>query len=239
MPSSRYAPQHDGSQSNGFNFRALRGIGVVELIRYVLVGKLLAFHLDRSIKPLSDLSFREADILGLTQHFKSEQGWMSFVECVALLNVNRVVLHALIARKLLVPVASLAGAQYFNRDCILELRDRLMTSNEVAQLLQSTRAAVSYWVRNGYLEPLIGSRPYDHHEFIFDREQVERWHEKYITTREVKALLKATDPQLHFWRKQGKLTRLVTGSKTPSFYSRNEVLSLRTQILVEYPEPAS
>jgi hypothetical protein len=211
------------------------GISQVKLLERILAGRLTAYHASPDLRPLRDLWFEEAVVLGLTQQVKDEHGWVSFLEAKALLDVGRQVLHRWVDRELIVPVASFARAQYFLLADVADLRERLVTSHEAALMLGTNRAAISQWVRAGYLQPLNGPGTTCPGRFLFDRAALEDWHRTFISTPEAKQMLGATDSMLRQWREQGQLVRQVTDPKMSGFYHRDEVLRLQQTLFQTSP----
>ncbi len=203
------------------------GLKLVDLLERVLAGELAAYHPSADLRPLKDLWFDEAAILSLTQQVKDENGWVSFLETAAWLNVGRCVLHHWIDSGLLVPVASFARAQYFLRADVLDFQERCVFGPEAMAILNIPRTALSQWARRGYLDPLSGPGINNHGRYVFDRFMLEAWHHAYVSTPETKQLLQATDVMLRRWREAGKLTRLVSEPRIAGFYRRDEVLNLQ------------
>ncbi|MHB8629864.1 MAG: TniQ family protein [Aggregatilineales bacterium] len=220
-------------QAAGLNGKV--GWGMVNLFERVLTGKLNAFQPHPELEPLSALWFEEQAIRALTQQVKDENGWLGFLETAALLQVGRRVLHHWIDSGLLIPVASFARAQYFLRSNVLKFHQRRVTTPEAVIWLETTRAAVSYWVRAGYLQILSGPGTNNHSEYVFDRQYLQAWHTQYITTPETKRLLNATDHLLRLWREKGKLTQLTREHRRPTFYARDQVFRLQQDLVQHSP----
>ena len=198
------------------------GIGMVSLLNMVVSGELKAYHNQKDLLPLNELSFREADICELTQYIKNENGWIDSAEVRRILHISPSNLEKWKKRGILVPVASFARATYYNREDVQRIRQRSMTTSQVAKLLGVSTGLVSAWTRLGYLEVWQELDQQFSRKHVYDRLYVEDWHSKYVTLPELKLLTNATDATVSEWRKQGKLTPTMH-SNTSKFFFRDEV----------------
>ena len=168
------------------------GMSSAQALQRVLDGRLHAFHTDPDLKPFADLWFDSVEVTTLTEQVKTEHNWMGFLEVWRLLDVSRDVVHLWIDRGLLVPVATFARAVYFDRDAVMAFHHRLLRSHEVADWLETSRSALSIWVRAGYLPVLSGMELGQGKGYVFDRDVIAEWHKRYVTSGEICRVLGPT-----------------------------------------------
>jgi len=165
------------------------GMNSAQLLQRVLDGKICAYHTDPDLQPFDALWFDPHDVTALTEQVKVENNWIGFLEVWRLLDVSRDVVHLWIERKVLVPVATFARAIYFDRDAVLHFHSRLIRSNELATWFETSRSAISQWVRAGHLPVLSGMEKGQGKNYIFDRDVMTEWHTLYVTSGELRRVL--------------------------------------------------
>ena len=168
------------------------GLTAAMVLQRVLDGRLAAYHTHPQLSPFNQLWFEWQDVTALTAQVKDEHNWMGFLEVWRLLDVSRNVVHLWIDRGLLVPVATFARALYFDRDAVMTFHHRLLRSHEVVDWLETSRSALSIWVRAGYLPVLSGMELGQGKGYVFDRDAIAEWHTRYVTSGEVRRLLGPT-----------------------------------------------
>jgi len=195
------------------------GMNSTQLLQRILDGKLRAYHTDPDLQPFGALWFDPQDVMTLTEQVKTENNWMGFVETRQLLGVSREVMYLWIERHLLIPVATFARAVYFDHDAVLRFHARLMRSNELARLLETSRSAISIWVQAGYLSVLSGVGRGQGKSYIFDREVIADWRTRYVTSGELRRVLGATRYQAFLKRVRLGIYSTTTGVES-RFYHR-------------------
>lgn len=162
------------------------GLNAVQVLERILAGKLRAYHAKPDLQPFSALWFAATDVAALTEQIKGEQGWMGFLEVWRLFAVSRELIHLWIEQGHLVPVATFARAQYFDRAQVQQFHQSLQTSHEVTLILHSSRSTLSQWVRAGFLPVVSGLGAGTGKQFFFDRTVIEAFHQRYITAQEIR-----------------------------------------------------
>lgn len=162
------------------------GLNTVQVLERVLAGKLPAYHPDPELQPFGDLWFAAADVVALTQQVKHENGWISFLEAQALFRISRETLHFWISQHYLVPVATYARALYFDRAPVEQFQQSLRTSKTAMTYLETSRSALSMWVRAGFLPVVSGLGAGTGKQYFFRQAELEAFRRCYITPGELR-----------------------------------------------------
>lgn len=162
------------------------GLKAVQVLERVLAGKLPAFHPDPELQPFGDLWFAAADVAALTQQVKNENGWVGFLEVWRRFPVSRETIHLWIAQGHLTPVATFARAQYFDRTQVEQFQQSLLTSKAAMRYLETSRSALSLWVRAGFLPVVSGLGAGTGRQYFFRQTELETFQQRYITPSELR-----------------------------------------------------
>lgn len=114
------------------------GVTSVKLLLRMRDGKLPAYHAHPELKPFADLWFLRADVAQLTEQIKRENNWMTLREVARLLHVSHKKVYRWVQDDVLIAQAIFSRSVYFNREDILAFQQRMMTSQEVADWLETT-----------------------------------------------------------------------------------------------------
>jgi hypothetical protein len=162
------------------------GLKAVQVLERVLAGKLPAYHPDPELQPFGDLWFAAADVAALTQQVKDENGWVGFLEVWRRFPVSRETVHLWIAQRHLIPVATFARAQYFDRTQVEQFQQSLLTSKVAMRYLETSRSALSLWVRAGFLPVVSGLGAGTGRQYFFHQAELEAFRQRYITPSELR-----------------------------------------------------
>jgi hypothetical protein len=197
------------------------GLGSPQLLKLICAGSLSAYHPCATLFPLNDLWFSPEVVENFASVFKEEQGWMSLTETQACLGVKRGVLHHLVTADLLHPVMSFGPKQFFRREDVLALRDRSVSSEQAAALLNIPVSCVSELALHKVLSPISGPGINGHVRYRFDRSELARWHKQYVLLYELKRLFGPVG-----LLKSLKAHHIKPLSGPPAVYLRKEVMDL-------------
>jgi DNA-binding transcriptional MerR regulator len=196
------------------------GQNYAHLLQRIMQGKLMAYHTDPTILPLGKIWFSWEDVTALPQVLKEERGWLSLTETLQHMDVKRGTLQHFFDSELLTPVAGSRHKRFFSRDQVFDLKARMVSSREAADLLQLPMHTISLLAGGGVLLPLSGPGINQHGHYVFDRGDLLEWQEKHITLAEIRAII--ADPDL---RRQIRQQVNPLFSK-PYIYPRKEVMSV-------------
>lgn len=162
------------------------GLNTVQVLERVLAGKLPAYHPDPELQPFSALWFAAADVAALTQQVKNENGWVGFLEVWHRFPVSRETIHLWVAQGHLTPIATFARAQYFDRTQVEQFQQSLLTSKAAMTYLETSRSALSMWVRAGLLPVVSGLGAGTGRQYFFRQAELEAFQRRYITPGEIR-----------------------------------------------------
>jgi hypothetical protein len=86
----------------------------------------------------------------------------------------------------LVPVATYARALYFDRAAIEQFQQSLRTSKAAMTDLETSRSALSMWVRAGFLSVVSGLGAGTGKQYFFHQAELEAFRQRYITPSELR-----------------------------------------------------
>jgi len=162
------------------------GLNTVQVLERVLAGKLPAYHPDPELLSFSALWFAATDVAALTQQVKNENGWVGFLEVWRKFPVSRETIHLWIAQGHLTPIATFARAQYFARTQVEQFQQSLRTSKAAMNYLETSRSALSMWVRAGFLPVVSGLGAGTGKQYFFRQTELEAFQRRYITPGEIR-----------------------------------------------------
>jgi excisionase family DNA binding protein len=209
--------------------RMLAGIGLnaAGVLRYVLQGILPAYYTgDEEDFSLQSLVFLACDIHRLGEHIKTERDWMGRDDVARYLGIKDTTLKRRVESGLIVPVAVVAGAQYFDRECIEEFVESYVTTDEAAEILGIKPLTVQSWARQGRLPAVTGPDIDGGHAYCFEKQTLVMWRYERLTSGEAQALLNVSKATLHRWVTLGKLTPLQDMGGTQRWFARQDVVKL-------------
>lgn len=192
---------------------------LTRVLTRVLEGKLLAYHPNESLLPLTALWFAPQAVQDLAHDVKVESDWVTKSDVRAYLSAHWRVIPVLLAKGLLHPVMSLGQKQFFSRQELHSLHETYILSGEIRRTLGIPAVFIHYLVEQG-----IWSLKTEHRTgepYIFERLQFQHWQQTYIMLPELKQL--APDSA---WRterlQQAGIFPIV---RAPLVYSRKEVMA--------------
>ena len=195
-------------------------LNLVHLLSRILDGKLRAYHPDEALLPLGDMWFMRQDVEDLSDQIKDEQDWMNKSDVQAYMGIGHRGLCQLLASKYLTPQMGYGNKQFFGRQDVEALHERVIFMHEMRQLLNIPYVSISRLMQAGLLPPLPIEPNTPRYCYIFDRIAFNLWHQRYILLPEIEQLvsdLKIIDAQLILQ----SLTPVVEFPKT---YLRKEVM---------------
>lgn len=196
------------------------GFGSSELLRLVCMGRVSASHPHETLFPLSDLWFAPEVVENFVRIAKEAQGLMSLTETQHALDVKRVTVQHYVATNLLQPAYSFGPKQFFRRQDVLALRDRSVLPKEAARILNTHFGAISLLVLQKVLPFIAGPGINNGNtRYRFDRSELLRWHEEYVSLGELRKLFGSTGLQVAL-----KANHLKSITKSPQVYRRKEVM---------------
>ena len=110
---------------------------LTHVLTRVLEGKLLAYHPNASLLPLTDLWFVPQAVQDLAYSVKMECDRFTKEEVRAYLSVSWRTLYALLAKGLLCPMMALGQKQFFSRQQVRTLHEANIFSSEIQETLVS------------------------------------------------------------------------------------------------------
>ena len=167
---------------------ATLGINLVQLLQRMLEGRLSAYHPHESLLPLSALWFLPDEVGDLFNLIKQENDWLTLRETQICLGVGRQVLQHLVDAGVLCPDRVFGHKQFFRQTEVRALRDRYTTTYQAMELLAVSRNDIHAFVHHKLLTPLSGPGVNGHRVYVFDRDALETWHDRYILYREMRTL---------------------------------------------------
>ncbi len=167
---------------------ATLGVNLVQLLQCILEGKLSAYHPHESLLPLSALWFLPDDVADLFNLIKQENDWLTLRETQTYLGIGRQVLQYLVDAGVLCPDRVFGHKQFFRQTEVQALRDRYMTTSQAMELLAVSRNDIHAFVHHKLLTPLSGPGINGHGVYVFDRDDLKTWHDRYILYRELRTL---------------------------------------------------
>ena len=225
----RHRPKQTASLQQACFHNGKVGLTATMVLQRVLDGHLTAYHTHPELLPFYQLWFDWQDVMGLTEQVKDERNWMGFLEVWRLLDVSRDVVHLWVERDLLVPVATFARAVYFDRDAVMAFHHRLLRSTEVACWLETSRSALSIWVRAGYLPVLSGMERGQGKGYVFDRDVITDWHTRYVTSGEIRRVLGSAH-YFDFLKRVRQGVYAATEDLPQRFYRRCDLQHLQQEL---------
>jgi predicted HTH domain antitoxin len=213
------------------------GLNAASIIALVADGKLHAYRQPNLPFSCKDLLFSPRDIHAFVKAMLAERGWLSRKDVTRHLKVKDGTLAKWVRADLLIPTAVLVNAQYFDKNAVEEFVAKHVTSQEAAKLLGIGVLAVQRWVRQGRLQAVSGPGIDEHHDYLFNRENLLRWRDGRFSFGEAVHILGVSAATLHRWTHEGKIATLDDMGGKQRWFSREAILGLRREIEQKFAVP--
>jgi predicted site-specific integrase-resolvase len=200
------------------------GMTSARVFQRILKGMLHVYHTNPDLQPFGDLWFDPEEVAVLTQRVKAENNWLSLREVAPFLHVELKLVRFWMQTGQLEPVAQFSRSIYFDRAAVAAFQQRLLRSQEVAKWLETSDAALSSWVRAGYLPVLSGKEGGQGKSYRFDREVIAQWSALYVTPGEARRIL-GTSHYMAFRQRvrRGEFVSPTSAEMPDKFYYRVDV----------------
>lgn len=192
---------------------------LTHVLTRVLEGKLLAYHPNASLLPLTALWFAPQTVQDLAYNVKVESDWVTKDDVRAYLSVHWRVIPVLLTKGLLHPVMSLGQKQFFSRQELHALHETYILSGEIQKTLGIPAAFIHALVKQGIWFPKTERRTRE--PYIFERLQFQSWQQLYIMLPELKQLA----PDFAWIEERLQRSGVVPIVRAPLVYSRKEVMT--------------
>ena len=161
---------------------------VTQLLSWVLVGKLKAYHPRETLLPLSEMWFMPQDVDDLSDVVKDEYGWMNKGDVCAFLNVGQRCLRQLLGSGHLSAQLNFGRKLLFARADVESIHEKMIFMNEMSNVLQIPYVSILRLIQEGMLLPLPVKTGVPKYRHIFDRQMFNRWHQRYILYPEIEQI---------------------------------------------------
>ncbi len=202
------------------------GVRKASILLHIIEGKIRAYHPAYQERQLSTLMFARMDVEKYIEGIKAEKGWIDRLEAAKLLKVHEQCISYWIRADLLSYVSS-PCIPYFYRDAIEQFgRDYVLSSAEVCSVLGTHRTAVQTLVHQGRLQTVGGLCRRGYPPYVFSREYLLRWREKWIGRYEILQRYNVNPQMITRWIEEGSLVSLGDKTQRPQYFLRQSVLGL-------------
>lgn len=202
-------------------YAATLGLKFAHLLQRIYEGKLRAYHAHPSLLPLGMIWLLREEIQHLPALLKQERGWLTLTETFQCLNVKRHTLQHFIEAGLLSAVAQFGPKQFFDKQEVLHLKDRVVSARTATTLLHLPLRRVCDLAHYRIITPISGPGVNRHTWYFFDRYDLLNWREKYVLFSELRTTHSAHPTHLQQVRQQ-----LQPAFTDIEIYDRKEVMAL-------------
>jgi len=206
------------------------GFNAASIIARVADGKLIAYHQSKSPFSCRNLLFERKDVNACVKAVLAEQGWMSRKAVTKYLKIKDGTLAKWVKAELLVPNVVHANTQYFDKATVEKFATGHITSEGAAELLGVGMLTVQRWARLGRLQAVSGPGIDEHHDYLFNRENLLQWRDGRLSFGEDADILGVSPATLHRWAHEGKISPLDDMGGKQRWFSREAILGLRREI---------
>lgn len=179
---------------------------------------------------LAALRFARDDLHAAIAAFRAERGWLASRAAAARVGIDHRTFATLVARRALVPVATIGATRYFAvaaLDHYVAARavPAELGAAAVGRLLGVSPHTIRVWAGRGWL-PILPAPAAGRPRWRFDRTTLAAWRADRLTFAEAAALSGFAPPHLHELVARGQLTPLFGDRRAP-WFARDAVERLR------------
>ncbi len=209
---------------------AVDGFNAASTLQLVAEGKLRAYYNPYKTFRCGDLLFDPGDLQACLGEIKSENTWISRAEVTKRLKVHDSTLAKWVNAQLLSPVASYAGAQYFDMAEVERFSTTIIDGWEAARLLHAGLFSVDMCVRRGGLKALAGPVIDGCFDYRFNKADLLRWFYGKVTFGVAAQILDVSHSTLHQWIEEERILPLDNIGGKQCWFSRRAVMTLLERI---------
>jgi len=166
--------------------------------------------------------FMRQDVEDLPNQIKQEQDWMNKTDVQNYMRIGHRGMQQLLASKYLVPQEVYGNKQFFARQDVEMVYERVIFMYEMSQLLNIPYVSISRLMQVGLISPIPVDPGIPRHCYMFDRDAFNLWHHQHILLPEIEQL--AAESEIK--DVSHRLQPLKPILESPETYLREEVMQI-------------